>query len=176
MRQHIITSWHGLILLSGDSAQNNNQSVDKVGLNLEQVSFFDYKVWADNESTVIIKVHLHAKEAEVHCQKMLFVFQQQEFSSTQPKYVPVAEKQYIFITGIIVLKKSHSWSHSVSPQTEEDVTYASVVHSTEKRSRRPQKPSDDGCEYAMVQVPAAPRRGSAASSTNDCEEDYVLMG
>lgn len=59
MHQHIITSWHSLILLLGDSAQNNNQSVDKVGLNLQQESFIVYKVSADNEFTIIIKVHLH---------------------------------------------------------------------------------------------------------------------
>lgn len=59
MHQHIITSWQSLILLLGDSAQNNNQSVDKVGLNLQQESFIVYKVSADNEFTIIIKLHLH---------------------------------------------------------------------------------------------------------------------
>lgn len=105
---------------------------------------------------------------------MLFVFQQQEFLLQSAKNGPVTERQSISITGIIMLKKSYSSSHSVSQQKEEDVTYASVVHSTEKRLRRPREPNDDDCEYSTVQVPV--HRSSAASSTNDCEEDYVLMG
>lgn len=65
---------------------------------------------------------------------------------------------------------------SVSQQKGEDVTYASVDLSTDKGFRRPRAPSDSDCEYSTVQLPAAPPRDSAASSANDCEDDYELMG
>ncbi|XP_056898647.1 uncharacterized protein si:ch211-214p13.7 isoform X6 [Takifugu flavidus] len=61
-------------------------------------------------------------------------------------------------------------------QKEEDVTYASVDHSTDKGSRRPRAPSDSDCEYSTVQVPAALPHASAASAANDGEDDYELMG
>lgn len=108
--------------------------------------------------------------------KWCMCFSSRKSKSPHSQNVPVTEKQYIFITGIIMLKKSYSSSHSVSQQKKEDVTYASIVHSTEKRSRSLRAPSDADCEYSVVQAPAAPHRSSAASSSNDCEEDYVLMG
>lgn len=98
------------------------------------------------------------------------------FSSRKSKpalRLRVTEKQYMFITGIIMLKKSYSLSHSLSQQKMEDVTYASIVHSADKRSRSLRATGDNDCEYSEVQVPAATNRGSIASSSN--EEDYVLM-
>ncbi|TWW80966.1 uncharacterized protein si:ch211-214p13.7 isoform X3 [Takifugu flavidus] len=67
-------------------------------------------------------------------------------------------------------------NQSVDQQKEEDVTYASVDHSTDKGSRRPRAPSDSDCEYSTVQVPAALPHASAASAANDGEDDYELMG
>ncbi|XP_056898615.1 uncharacterized protein si:ch211-214p13.7 isoform X2 [Takifugu flavidus] len=78
--------------------------------------------------------------------------------------------------SIITMKTSQSSSRSVLQQKEEDVTYASVDHSTDKGSRRPRAPSDSDCEYSTVQVPAALPHASAASAANDGEDDYELMG
>ncbi|XP_035810701.1 uncharacterized protein si:ch211-214p13.7 [Amphiprion ocellaris] len=60
----------------------------------------------------------------------------------------------------------------------EDVTYASINHSTSKGSRRARINTDDDCDYAIVNVPAAPQPDpeSECSSKEECADDYVLMG
>ena len=71
-------------------------------------------------------------------------------------------------------------SHSVffiSRQPNEDVTYASIDHSTSKGLGRTRATTDDDCDYATV-VPAAlqPEPVSDCSSKDECADDYVLMG
>ncbi|XP_036964535.1 uncharacterized protein si:ch211-214p13.7 [Acanthopagrus latus] len=58
----------------------------------------------------------------------------------------------------------------------EDVTYASIDHTSVNSSRRPRPTTDDDCDYATVNVPAALQRESECSSKEECEDDYVLMG
>ncbi|XP_069389845.1 uncharacterized protein [Paralichthys olivaceus] len=58
----------------------------------------------------------------------------------------------------------------------EDVTYASIDHSTAKGSRTTRAVSDDDCDYATVQVPAAPEPESESESEPSLRDDYVLMG
>ncbi|XP_040912923.1 uncharacterized protein si:ch211-214p13.7 [Toxotes jaculatrix] len=63
-------------------------------------------------------------------------------------------------------------------KTPEDVTYASIDHSTIKGSRTTRALTDDDCDYATVNVPAALQTETASdsSSKDDCADDYVLMG
>ncbi|XP_071332523.1 uncharacterized protein [Trachinotus anak] len=60
----------------------------------------------------------------------------------------------------------------------EDVTYASIDHSTAKGSRTSRALPDNDCDYATVNVPAAlqPEHESDGSSKEECADDYVLMG
>ncbi|XP_049450972.1 uncharacterized protein si:ch211-214p13.7 isoform X1 [Epinephelus fuscoguttatus] len=61
----------------------------------------------------------------------------------------------------------------------EDVTYASIDHSTAKGSPRARATTDDDCDYATVNLPAAalqPETVSRCSSTEENTDDYVLMG
>ncbi|KAM6955319.1 uncharacterized protein PEZ65_001941 [Lycodopsis pacificus] len=68
----------------------------------------------------------------------------------------------------------HSSTHS---KPHEDVTYASIDHSTAKGLHRT-RDTDDDCDYATVHVPAAqqPDRVSECSSKDEGADDYVLMG
>ncbi|XP_041807456.1 uncharacterized protein si:ch211-214p13.7 [Chelmon rostratus] len=59
---------------------------------------------------------------------------------------------------------------------KEDVTYASIDHSTAKKSRRTRATTDDDCDYATVNIPAALQPESETSSKDEREDDYVLMG
>ncbi len=63
----------------------------------------------------------------------------------------------------------------LSWQPGEDVTYASIDHSSVRRSGRARASADDECDYATVQVPAALQPESEASSKDEREDDYVLM-
>ncbi|XP_042282293.1 uncharacterized protein si:ch211-214p13.7 [Thunnus maccoyii] len=56
----------------------------------------------------------------------------------------------------------------------EDVTYASIDHSSIQGSRRTRETTDDECDYAIVNIPAEPV--SECSSKEECSDDYVLMG
>ncbi|XP_047457738.1 uncharacterized protein si:ch211-214p13.7 [Mugil cephalus] len=60
----------------------------------------------------------------------------------------------------------------------DDVMYASINHTTAKVSRRTRATSDDDCDYATVNIPAAdpPAVESECSSKEECADDYVLMG
>lgn len=64
----------------------------------------------------------------------------------------------------------------MSRQPKEDVTYASIDHSTAKGSKRTRATTDDDCDYTTVNVPAALPPESECSSRDECEDDYVLMG
>ncbi|XP_044072742.1 uncharacterized protein si:ch211-214p13.7 [Siniperca chuatsi] len=68
--------------------------------------------------------------------------------------------------------------NSTDNKPNEDVTYACIDHSTGKGSRRTRATTDDDCDYATVNVPAAlqPKCESECSSKDECEDDYVLMG
>ncbi|GAA6236204.1 uncharacterized protein si:ch211-214p13.7 [Lates japonicus] len=67
---------------------------------------------------------------------------------------------------------------STDTKPAEDVTYASIDHSTAKGSRTARAQTDDDCDYATVNVPAAlqPEPDSECSSKDECADDYVLMG
>ncbi|XP_067372980.1 uncharacterized protein si:ch211-214p13.7 [Channa argus] len=56
----------------------------------------------------------------------------------------------------------------------EDVTYASIDHTTAKGSRESRATTDSDCDYATVNVPATLE--SESSSKDECTDDYVLMG
>ncbi|KAG7215811.1 hypothetical protein INR49_021934 [Caranx melampygus] len=60
----------------------------------------------------------------------------------------------------------------------EDVTYASIDHSTAKGFRANTVQPDNDCDYAIVNVPAALQmeHESDCSSKDECADDYVLMG
>lgn len=66
----------------------------------------------------------------------------------------------------------------ISWQPNEDVTYASIDHGPGKGSRTTRATTDDDCDYATVNVPAAlqPKTESECSSKEECDDDYVLMG
>ncbi|XP_073329992.1 uncharacterized protein [Pagrus major] len=59
---------------------------------------------------------------------------------------------------------------------KEDVTYASIDHTSVKRSGRPTATTDDDCDYATVNIPAALQPESEGSSKEEIDDDYVLMG
>ncbi|XP_076730988.1 uncharacterized protein LOC143412941 [Maylandia zebra] len=67
-------------------------------------------------------------------------------------------------------------------QPNEDVTYASINHDKAKGARHNRPPTnqitDDDCDYATVNIPAAlqPQSESECSSKDECPDDYVLMG
>ncbi|XP_042371867.1 uncharacterized protein si:ch211-214p13.7 [Plectropomus leopardus] len=67
---------------------------------------------------------------------------------------------------------------STENKPNEDVTYASIDLSTAKGSTRARATTDDDCDYATVNVPAAiqPETVSECSSKDECADDYVLMG
>ncbi|CAK6953923.1 uncharacterized protein si:ch211-214p13.7 [Scomber scombrus] len=60
----------------------------------------------------------------------------------------------------------------------EDVTYASIDHSSAQGSRRVRSTTDNECDYATVYIPAAlqPETVSQCSSKDGGADDYVLMG
>ncbi|KAM6978342.1 uncharacterized protein LKV04_013736 [Tautogolabrus adspersus] len=68
--------------------------------------------------------------------------------------------------------------NSTNTTPNEDVTYASIDHSTAKSSRQTRASTVDDCDYATVYMPAAlqPQHESEGSIKGDCEDDYVLMG
>lgn len=101
--------------------------------------------------------------------------EQEVKTTTQPKTCLLQRNGTVLYSGVLTMKKPDASSHSVSQQ-KEDLTYAAIDHSKCKGGTRPRAPSDGDCEYTMVQVSAAPHRGSSASSANDCEDDYVFMG
>ncbi|XP_038576636.1 uncharacterized protein si:ch211-214p13.7 [Micropterus salmoides] len=67
---------------------------------------------------------------------------------------------------------------SLDNKPNEDVTYASIDHGPGKGSRTTRATTDDDCDYATVNVPAAlqPKTESECSSKEECDDDYVLMG
>ncbi|XP_061580415.1 uncharacterized protein si:ch211-214p13.7 [Cololabis saira] len=61
----------------------------------------------------------------------------------------------------------------------EDVTYASINHSSGPALRRPQAATDDDndCDYTLVKMPARNETDAQSeSSKEECADDYVLMG
>ncbi|XP_060909430.1 uncharacterized protein si:ch211-214p13.7 [Labrus mixtus] len=68
--------------------------------------------------------------------------------------------------------------NNMNTKPNEDVTYASIDHSTANPSRTTRAAFVDDCDYATVYVPAAlqPQHESEGSIKGDCEDDYVLMG
>ncbi|XP_062259178.1 uncharacterized protein si:ch211-214p13.7 [Platichthys flesus] len=74
-------------------------------------------------------------------------------------------------------KKKRKDESARNDKPAEDVTYASIDHSTAKGPRTSRAVSDD-CEYATVQVPARlqPEPECGSSSKEECGDDYVLMG
>ncbi|XP_074550744.1 uncharacterized protein LOC141808205 [Halichoeres trimaculatus] len=67
---------------------------------------------------------------------------------------------------------------ATNTKPNEDVTYASIDHSTARGVRRPKASPNDDCDYATVYIPPALQRRpeSDSSSKGDCEDDYVPMG
>ncbi|KAA8588042.1 hypothetical protein FQN60_001236 [Etheostoma spectabile] len=63
-------------------------------------------------------------------------------------------------------------------KSNEEVTYASIDHSSARGSSRTRATTDDDCDYATVHVPAGlqPETVSECSSKDECADDYVLMG
>ncbi|KAL6100957.1 uncharacterized protein ACO6RY_07990 [Pungitius sinensis] len=72
-------------------------------------------------------------------------------------------------------KDGNSRAHN---KPQEDVTYASIDHGKAKGPSRPRASTDDDCDYATVNVPAALPSApvSECSSKDEGAEDYVLMG
>lgn len=66
--------------------------------------------------------------------------------------------------------------NSTDNKPKEDVTYASIDHSSVRASRRTRVSLNDDCDYATVNIPAALRHESDCSSKEEREDDYVLMG
>ncbi|XP_034431216.1 uncharacterized protein si:ch211-214p13.7 [Hippoglossus hippoglossus] len=75
-------------------------------------------------------------------------------------------------------KKKRKDESAPDDKPVEDVTYASIDHSTAKGPRTSRAVSDNDCDYATVQVPAAlqPQPECGSSSKDECADDYVLMG
>ncbi|KAM4559110.1 uncharacterized protein PAE49_013625 [Odontesthes bonariensis] len=73
---------------------------------------------------------------------------------------------------------SASADKSKDNKPNEDVTYASINHTNVLQSRRAITTSDNDCDYATVNVPAAllAEVESESSSKEECADDYVLMG
>ncbi|XP_037646313.1 uncharacterized protein si:ch211-214p13.7 isoform X2 [Sebastes umbrosus] len=66
---------------------------------------------------------------------------------------------------------------STDNKPSEDVTYASIDHSSTKGSSRTKPTTEDDCDYAIVYVPAALQPETVSvSSKDECADDYVLMG
>ncbi|KAM3607095.1 uncharacterized protein V6R79_001735 [Siganus canaliculatus] len=63
----------------------------------------------------------------------------------------------------------------ICKDNKEDVTYASIDHSTAQGFRRTRAAADEECDYATVHVPAALQVSSEQSAKDECESDYVLM-
>lgn len=79
---------------------------------------------------------------------------------------------------LITLRSWISLFALISPQPQEDVTYASIDHGNTKGPSRARTSADDDCDYATVYVPAALAAAdvSECSSKDEGAEDYVLMG
>lgn len=61
------------------------------------------------------------------------------------------------------------------PQTE-DVLYASIDHTTINPERRIRDLEDNDCDYALVNLPQNTTDITRHKSSEDCSDDYVLMG
>ncbi|KAM7380375.1 hypothetical protein PAMP_003677 [Pampus punctatissimus] len=82
-------------------------------------------------------------------------------------------------SGIKKKRKGDSADDKSNTNTKpiEDVTYASIDHSSAKGSRRTRTTTDDECDYATVNIPAALQAEPESDGSKDeCSDDYVLMG
>ncbi|KAI7808609.1 hypothetical protein IRJ41_009499 [Triplophysa rosa] len=58
----------------------------------------------------------------------------------------------------------------------EDVLYASIDHNNLKPERQPREDADSDCDYAVVRIPEMRTDTAKHKSSEDCSDDYVLMG
>ncbi|KAA0716046.1 hypothetical protein E1301_Tti012870 [Triplophysa tibetana] len=58
----------------------------------------------------------------------------------------------------------------------EDVLYASIDHNNLKPERQPRELADSDCDYAVVRIPKSLTDTAKQKSSEDCSDDYVLMG
>ncbi|XP_057192140.1 uncharacterized protein si:ch211-214p13.7 isoform X1 [Triplophysa rosa] len=67
---------------------------------------------------------------------------------------------------------------SLQPQGSptEDVLYASIDHNNLKPERQPREDADSDCDYAVVRIPEMRTDTAKHKSSEDCSDDYVLMG
>ncbi|KAK7153792.1 hypothetical protein R3I94_007222 [Phoxinus phoxinus] len=58
----------------------------------------------------------------------------------------------------------------------EDVLYASIDHTTINPERPIRDMEDTDCDYAVVKLPEKTTDMAKQKSSEDCSDDYVLMG
>ncbi|XP_051997973.1 uncharacterized protein si:ch211-214p13.7 [Xyrauchen texanus] len=58
----------------------------------------------------------------------------------------------------------------------EDILYASINHSNVKEEKPLRDFEDNDCDYAVVKIPGALTNPTKHKDTDDCSDDYVLMG
>ncbi|CAM4605898.1 unnamed protein product [Leuciscus chuanchicus] len=58
----------------------------------------------------------------------------------------------------------------------EDVLYASIDHTTINPERPNRDLEDTDCDYAVVKLPQKTTDMAKQKSSEDCSDDYVLMG
>ncbi|XP_067265780.1 uncharacterized protein si:ch211-214p13.7 [Chanodichthys erythropterus] len=80
-------------------------------------------------------------------------------------------------------KKKHESAEDNDHQREttagtrtEDVLYASIDHTTINPERHIRDLEDNDCDYALVNLPQNTTDISMHKSSEDCSDDYVLMG
>ncbi|KAG8000598.1 hypothetical protein GBF38_017019, partial [Nibea albiflora] len=66
--------------------------------------------------------------------------------------------------------------NSITDNKPEDVMYASIDHSNIKGSRTVRTTTEDDCDYTVITLPACQPEPEPATSKDECEDDYVLMG
>ncbi|KAG9349001.1 hypothetical protein JZ751_029318 [Albula glossodonta] len=57
--------------------------------------------------------------------------------------------------------------------SKEEVLYATIDHGDADRQRTVVNNDDDGCDYAVINIPSGPAQKAAIRE--DCTDDYVLM-
>ncbi|XP_067299507.1 uncharacterized protein si:ch211-214p13.7 [Pseudorasbora parva] len=80
-------------------------------------------------------------------------------------------------------KKKHGRSEDNDHQREttagtrtEDVLYASIDHTTINPERPFRELEDNDCDYAVVKLPQKTTDMGKHTTSEDCSDDYVLMG
>lgn len=70
---------------------------------------------------------------------------------------------------------SNTEKEEISPK--EDVTYTTVKHCAVRTpARRTKDSSEDHCFYSTVNLPSRLKSSHEPSLTEECSDDYVLMG